>query len=432
MQEQNFYPAGLWRRFRAFVIDFTIIFFVTSLIFYLSRPIISNRYLDIALMATLFTTFCLYNSLLISLFGTTVGKKILCIKVETVAGGKVSIWRSLLREVILKPLSIALFNVGNLISIITHDRHTIHDKISKTRVVLTKSTANNKQQGKVRWWRYPLFVLLVFACFNIEIFSSTYAINVFFKVFQTASCGIESTEPDTISMHFLTIIEKGVQIDKVAIKNSLEEAYNYTFWLIASTATETTKTTVCIYKSPKIWEDIKHFYKVEGWALGFFHPYNKSIFFSPDFLNLSPELQKEAIYHEVSHYILDNYLLMNNYEYLWTVPMWFHEGLSQTLQGKYYTNFDYYAAYITPTHYKPWELMKDYNAIDENFTTNDYYVESYLIFNFLTKTFGEDLFKNTISKAIELNIPFKSALEQTTQKQFSELEQEWLDSLKGK
>ncbi|MEK8127236.1 RDD family protein [Paenibacillus filicis] len=128
MKQQTEY-AGFWIRAVAFVIDLALL----SLISYLygklglqPLPVIANLGLS------------LYFLLLTGLFGQTLGKRIVGIRVVR-ADGTVPSWgAALIRETIGKWLSILLLGIGFLMAGMDANKRALHDQLSRTYVVRTR------------------------------------------------------------------------------------------------------------------------------------------------------------------------------------------------------------------------------------------------------------------------------------------------------
>jgi uncharacterized RDD family membrane protein YckC len=68
------------------------------------------------------------------LFGRTIGKALLGLKVETVGGGPVPLWRAFVRMVGYL-VSLLLLGLGFAIALVTPRRRALHDLLAGTRVV---------------------------------------------------------------------------------------------------------------------------------------------------------------------------------------------------------------------------------------------------------------------------------------------------------
>jgi uncharacterized RDD family membrane protein YckC len=78
--------------------------------------------------------FCAYNVLGWWLFGRTVGKALLGVRVETMGGTAPPLWRSCLRMACY-PLSALFLGLGFALALVTPQRRALHDLIAGTRVV---------------------------------------------------------------------------------------------------------------------------------------------------------------------------------------------------------------------------------------------------------------------------------------------------------
>jgi len=78
-------------------------------------------------------TFFAYNVAGWWLFGRTIGKALLGLRVETLHGGAVPLWRSCLR-MLFYPVSALLLGLGFAIALVTPQRRALHDLVAGTRV----------------------------------------------------------------------------------------------------------------------------------------------------------------------------------------------------------------------------------------------------------------------------------------------------------
>jgi uncharacterized RDD family membrane protein YckC len=83
------------------------------------------------------SVFCGYNVVGWWLFGRTVGKALLGVRVETVNGGGVPLWRSCLR-ILGYPLSALLLGLGFAMALVTPQRRALHDLLAGTHVVYNR------------------------------------------------------------------------------------------------------------------------------------------------------------------------------------------------------------------------------------------------------------------------------------------------------
>jgi uncharacterized RDD family membrane protein YckC len=165
------YKSFLYRLI-AYLIDFSILFFLNSLIYLLTdgSPIppskviftLFNR-LGYIQPAYGFIVFLLYNAgFEASPFQATPGKSLINLKVTDLKGQRISFWRAILRN-ILKPLSFILLMVGYIMILFSKKSQGLHDLISKTLVTHGKIDAINRSKISAIIWIVSgfLFVILV-------------------------------------------------------------------------------------------------------------------------------------------------------------------------------------------------------------------------------------------------------------------------------
>ena len=92
---------------------------------FVKRPVMN-------LIVLIFMVF--YNLIFLSIMGTTPGKLVMKLKVVTSTGEKPSFWTALIRSS-SEILSMIIFYLGYLMSIIDSERRTLHDFIANTRVI---------------------------------------------------------------------------------------------------------------------------------------------------------------------------------------------------------------------------------------------------------------------------------------------------------
>jgi uncharacterized RDD family membrane protein YckC len=80
------------------------------------------------------SVFCAYNVVGWWLFGRTVGKALLGLRVETANGNSVPLWRSCLR-ILGYPLSALFLGLGFAMALVVPRRRALHDLLAGTQVV---------------------------------------------------------------------------------------------------------------------------------------------------------------------------------------------------------------------------------------------------------------------------------------------------------
>jgi uncharacterized RDD family membrane protein YckC len=143
--------AGFWRRLWAFLIDHAIVLlpligtlYGVGLVEVLSSddPVAAaSHYLDEAAKISIgFKPFYLgvlwlyYTLLESSAHQATFGKRLLHIKVTTLAGGRVGFWRALGRQ-LGKVVSTAIIGIGFILAALTARKQALHDVLARCLVV---------------------------------------------------------------------------------------------------------------------------------------------------------------------------------------------------------------------------------------------------------------------------------------------------------
>ena len=141
--------AGLWPRFLALLVDFlffcAVFFPVTRLVkgtWLLSADDHLWRFglfITDPLCLTFLIVMFLYFVLLEGLFGITLGKWIVGLRVERVGGGKPSLIKGLLRNLLRIVDGLPAFNILGIILVLTSkERARFGDRIAGTRVIHVK------------------------------------------------------------------------------------------------------------------------------------------------------------------------------------------------------------------------------------------------------------------------------------------------------
>lgn len=146
-------PAGFWRRLGAYLIDIAIVYLgmVLVLIPYnlllIRKPDISAPVFIILLV--------IYNAVMVSRTGQTIGKRWLGIRVTGADGQKVTFRQAIFRESIGKLLS-SIFMLGLITAEINARNQTWHDKLAKTVVIQPEKKGSPEsvvsRQKKLIFW----------------------------------------------------------------------------------------------------------------------------------------------------------------------------------------------------------------------------------------------------------------------------------------
>lgn len=142
----SFHFAGLWVRFTALLVDFTLLsipfFIITKIVKGVwlmgakDHRWVSGWFINDPLCMIFLAIIVLYFILLEGLAGMTVGKRLLGIKVVAVEGGLPGLKRSLIRNLLRAVDSLPALNVVGVILILkSPERARFGDRIAGTRVV---------------------------------------------------------------------------------------------------------------------------------------------------------------------------------------------------------------------------------------------------------------------------------------------------------
>lgn len=131
--------AGFWIRLLATWIDFLLLFIVLKLVYYLLQILPLNVYIPFEFTLLIFGI--VYSAFSIGLTGKTFGKWLLNIEVLNKNNNKLSFFRALFRESILKIISGVFFFLGFFWIAFTRSKRGWHDYIAGTKVLVLKSNS---------------------------------------------------------------------------------------------------------------------------------------------------------------------------------------------------------------------------------------------------------------------------------------------------
>lgn len=146
-KSENLYiNGGFFERVAASIID-TIVLLLLIVPVYIAIIVVSTLGYPFAqnpffLSGVTGLITILYNIILLSLFGQTLGKKALSLKVINQSGNKLAFVEALIRESIGKWVSYYILGLGYLWILIDPNRRAWHDKIAKTQVVKVDDRGN--------------------------------------------------------------------------------------------------------------------------------------------------------------------------------------------------------------------------------------------------------------------------------------------------
>ncbi|MFC4768159.1 RDD family protein [Effusibacillus consociatus] len=128
--------AGFWIRFGANFLDFLVLTGFTILVYVLLDVDFMNPPLGVELTLNLINV--LYFVGLTALYGQTLGKMAVGIRVIKQDGRKVSWGTALLREIIGKLVSAIILMIGYIMAAFDSKKRALHDRIADTYVVKVK------------------------------------------------------------------------------------------------------------------------------------------------------------------------------------------------------------------------------------------------------------------------------------------------------
>ncbi len=129
--------AGFWIRLLASWIDILIIYSVLKLFFYIQLWLHTNFYFPFEF--TFFIAFILYSILAVSIKGRTIGKWLLGLEITGKTNNRLSVFRSFLRETIVKLFSFVVFFLGFLWIGFSKSKKGWHDLMVGSKVRKTES-----------------------------------------------------------------------------------------------------------------------------------------------------------------------------------------------------------------------------------------------------------------------------------------------------
>lgn len=169
--------AGFVSRAIALMLDFLI--FVPVVIFiiffrafiYRASPTVQTGYLLLIIPCLL----PLYHIILLKRYGTTLGKRLMRLKVVSQTGNQLALGQIILRETVGKIVSTSLFDLGYLWVLFDPKKQSWHDKISNTYVIKDFSILSLKKyifQYIGIFVAYGLLVILSFSFFVYSVYKN--------------------------------------------------------------------------------------------------------------------------------------------------------------------------------------------------------------------------------------------------------------------
>ena len=139
--------GGFWIRLLATWMDCIIIYMVLTGIFYLL--LFTSTYVYFPFNFTFFVVGIIYSATLIALKGRTIGKYLLGLTVENSDGTRLSFFKSILRETVLKILSGVVLFLGFFWIGFSKKKMAWHDYLVKSSVVQNKKHVKNAGMWKI-------------------------------------------------------------------------------------------------------------------------------------------------------------------------------------------------------------------------------------------------------------------------------------------
>ena len=135
---QDYKKASFWERLAAFTIDSAILA-VPLFTLYLALKL-TNSFQILSFFGLIeIVFFCLYNIFLITRTGSTIGKKILRLKVVDKNYNNIGLKQTLIRETVGKLISFLPLGIGSVWILNDKNRQALQDKLAKTYVVKLSS-----------------------------------------------------------------------------------------------------------------------------------------------------------------------------------------------------------------------------------------------------------------------------------------------------
>jgi uncharacterized RDD family membrane protein YckC len=170
--------AGFWVRFAALIIDNVIVFIANFIIgffagiFMQADGMTQSQVSAISGVLGLVVSFG-YFIWMTHVYGATVGKKALGIRVVGVNGEKLSFWKVVLRETVGKILSAIIIYIGFVMAAFTSKKQGLHDFIAGSTV-----TQNDPNKSKTGVIVAVVIVAFLFAMVIIGILSSVVLVSL--------------------------------------------------------------------------------------------------------------------------------------------------------------------------------------------------------------------------------------------------------------
>jgi len=136
--------GGFWIRCLAYIIDSIIIYLIATGIYALitivisGDPLMADEDYQQLFQGIFIIIFYLYYWVLTAIIQTSIGKRLLNMKIVSKKGNEISWGQAFMREVVGKFISSIILNIGFFMIGFTDKKQGLHDNISDTYVIIEK------------------------------------------------------------------------------------------------------------------------------------------------------------------------------------------------------------------------------------------------------------------------------------------------------
>lgn len=129
--------ASIGARFMASLIDSILVLLAAGILAAGLSPLLNSRY---SVYALAFAVMIAYYAVPTAVYGQTLGKRLMNIKVVNTQGKVPTHLQAILRELLGKIISGALLGLGYLVAVFHPEKRALHDLIGGTWVVIARSS----------------------------------------------------------------------------------------------------------------------------------------------------------------------------------------------------------------------------------------------------------------------------------------------------
>lgn len=419
--------ATFWQRLAAFLIDIVLFFLILVVLSLSWQSIWKESTFTAEQVLILGMVWFGYFVVFQAINGFTLGKKLLKIRIVDKEGNKPKILRFFFREGVGKLVSFLPMYAGFISMWIDDEGKTWHDKIARTKVI------SEKKYGHIRNVKWFYGVILI--TFLLQIYPIYLGIVKFVNRQNDENpCRFEILSGPTRTNHFDIYVEDPKRQEQMFMEGELfERAFDYAFWSISEVKEKVTRSTVCIYSNDTTYKQAWTLDGMADWGAAYYNPLTNVINFWPGYWTLERDRPFADyyglgifVYHEISHYVIDNYFYQNqSSEY---VDTWFNEGLAQHFSENCKTPF--FKLNISNNRIS-WEEMNQNYYSNNTYTVYDYYQQSCLMVEFMLEKYGNEFPRKIVKKIIDDGVTMRDAIfEDTGGKSYQVLDEEWQKWLK--